>query len=174
MKPYSTAQIICTYKCEKQCRGCVNTLHTEMHVPPIGLADLGRFDEIILTGGEPLLYPGKLIDLTDHLSGARLVLYTSAPSYPQLFAVSRFFTGVTITLHDNEDAARFNRYFKKYFGEPDVWTTIPQFFVRIYDAVTVKVELYRTAQYKMCRWVAPEECKLPVNEELFRLRVPWI
>jgi len=144
-----------------------------MHVQPIGLTDLARFDEIIITGGEPLLFLDQLIDLTEKLSGARTILYTSVPSYSKLFAVFHLFAGVTITLHDNEDAIRFNRHFQKYFGN-DNGFPLPQFFVRIYDSVTAHVELFPTAQYKSCKWVDPKDCKLQPNEELFRLRNLWI
>lgn len=174
MRPYSTARVVCTYKCNRSCPGCINTLHTEMKVPPIGLADLGRYDEIILTGGEPLMFPTKLIELADHLKDSRLILYTNAPSYPQLFAASQFFKGITISLHDSEDAHRFNRHFKRFWGTPDVWDTVPLFFIRVYASVKTKVELFESAQYKMCEWKHPEDCVLHPNEDLYRLREPWV
>jgi hypothetical protein len=172
MIPYRTARVICTYICDRACPGCVNTIHPKKSVTPIGIIDMQHYDEIILTGGEPLLYVEELIELADLIHRTRLILYTSVPSYSALFAVAGFFAGITITLHDNGDADRFNRQFGSvYIGR---LSNPPLFFVRVYDAVTMQVKMNPAAQYKMCKWVAPEHCKMQPNEELFRLKEVWI
>lgn len=172
MIPYRTARCICTYKCNRKCPGCVNSIHPRNSIAIIGDAQWECYDEIILTGGEPLLFMTQLIDLIDRIKHNRVILYTNAPSYAQLFALSQMIAGVTITLHNNSDAERFNDNFYKFFGGNHGADGL-LFFVRIYEAVSIRVTRYPNVQYKMCKWVEPEQCKLGPNETLYRLQNLW-
>lgn len=175
MNQYRTARVICTYKCHRSCAGCVNTVHPAESVQSVSKNEFPYgYNEIILTGGEPTLFPYKLKEIANDLKYTRLILYTAAPDYMQVLMVMSYFSGITITLHDDYDVSRFNACFPGLirWGERHNGN-LPLFFIRMYDNIQSTVQLFPEAQYKVCRWVPPEECKLQPNEDLYRLPELW-
>lgn len=75
-----TARVIVTFRCNRKCPGCCNLnlpeyrkVHTD--------EELMEYQEIVITGGEPMLIPGKTLEFINRMwdKGYRgkMYLYTS-------------------------------------------------------------------------------------------------
>ena len=75
-----TARVIVTFQCNRRCPGCCNSnlpeyrkVHTD--------EELMGYQEIVITGGEPMLIPGKTLEFINRMwdKGYRgkMYLYTS-------------------------------------------------------------------------------------------------
>jgi organic radical activating enzyme len=159
----NTARVIVTYKCHRNCPECVNTAHPRETVPVLERQDLKQFDEVVITGGEPLLFPEKVQDLANVLK--RVILYTAVPDWDALESVAGYIEAVTISLRNDDDVSRFNDY-----AESWALDDLPNKRVRVYyENLRRMPNLYRGYSFKMCQWKPAAECHLPVNEKLFRL-----
>ena len=119
-----------------------------------------------------MLFPERVkalaIDLYS-LGMRRPILYTATRDYETLNDLLCFFTGVTITLHDDVDVVLFNDWVSR-----EEWGNPPIFYVRVmYQKISVPFKLHRSIRYKLCQWKAPEDCRLSVNETLFQLNPLW-
>lgn len=58
-----TARVIVTYRCDRHCPGCCNTQPQDVKTIHL-IEELKDYEEIVVTGGEPLLEPELLIFLS--------------------------------------------------------------------------------------------------------------
>lgn len=106
------ARLLFTENCMRNCKGCCMKnwkgekpnliLQTEL---------VSEFDEIYITGGEPMLYPDSLLALIMSIkknSEAKVFLYTALP-YPldKFTKIIEHVDGVTLTLHQVKDVELF-------------------------------------------------------------------
>lgn len=61
-----TARVIVTFGCNRKCPGCCNsqlpeyrTIHSD--------EELMKYQEIVITGGEPMLIPGKVLEFINSM-----------------------------------------------------------------------------------------------------------
>jgi hypothetical protein len=85
-----------------------------VRLPKLGhFKDLRKYDEIIFSGGEPLLVPARVynwISLTKLYTRAPIYLYTAKLDNPYLFAnILGKVDGITVTLHEELDIPDFIR-----------------------------------------------------------------
>jgi len=96
-------------KCNRNCEGCCNKEFDLLHLPVV--KNLEKFDEIYLTGGEPLLEPDFLIKLILEIrkkSNARIFLYTAKiDDYIAFISVLSVLDGICVTLHESQDVEPF-------------------------------------------------------------------
>jgi len=101
-------RLLVTKNCDRSCPGCCNKDWNLDKLPDVTHFN---FDEIILTGGEPLLYISELIDLIGYIrniSKAKIILYTAyTKNLSRFFAVLYLIDGITVTLHDQNDVKNF-------------------------------------------------------------------
>lgn len=98
-----TARVIVTFDCNRKCLGCCNsnlpeykTIHSD--------EELMKYQEIVITGGEPMLIPGKVLEFINRLwdKGYRgkLYLYTSFWNDKGISKeILKELDGFTFTLH---------------------------------------------------------------------------
>lgn len=105
-------RLLLTDKCNRNCAGCCNKDWDLSALPVESLENLSQYDCIMLTGGEPLLNPERVIavSIIARMEGftGQIYLYT-AMSQPitSILSVMGFIDGVTFTIHKKTDVFEF-------------------------------------------------------------------
>lgn len=98
-----TARVIVTFGCNRKCPGCCNsklpeyrTVHTD--------EELMKYQEIVITGGEPMLIPGKVLEFINRIwdKGYRgkMYMYSSFWNGKGISKeILKELDGLTFTLH---------------------------------------------------------------------------
>ena len=101
--------------CDRSCAGCCNKDWDTLALPSVGL--LYPYDLVLLTGGEPLLFPQIVREAIQDIrfySKAKVIVYTAMTK-----KIGRFqdilgrADGMTVTLHEQKDVADFERMLEK-------------------------------------------------------------
>lgn len=104
----SKARLIVTLKCQKSCAGCCNNYNRIMsQCCTIGDKDIewlaDRYSEIVITGGEPFLFPELVYDLLVRLRKVRqnlkVYLYTATYNYVKGRELLFLLDGLQFSLH---------------------------------------------------------------------------
>lgn len=96
--------------CNKHCEGCCNQYWDLDNLPVC--KSFKEYDEILLTGGEPMLKPELVINTIKKIrkenSTTKIYMYT-AQVYKdvRIFNILHLLDGITITLHEQSDAYKF-------------------------------------------------------------------
>ena len=93
--------------CNRSCAGCCNKGYDLEGLPV--LQDFSSWDEVYLTGGEPMLNPALVFETICRFHAtARHYLYTAkVGDLPAVLSLLTFLAGLTLTLHDQGDVAPF-------------------------------------------------------------------
>jgi pyruvate formate-lyase activating enzyme-like uncharacterized protein len=98
--------------CDRSCQGCCN-LDWDLKTLPV-CRDFSGYDEILLTGGEPMLAPATVRAVVRNLRGrspATIYVYTAkVDSTFDALAVLREVDGMCVTLHEQKDVEPFLRF----------------------------------------------------------------
>lgn len=175
------SRLITTYKCNKNCDGCCNK-DWKGKPPEIITDEVVKKSEVILyTGGEPLLFPDELETLLDEhyflKYNAYRIIYTAFSKSPEIFYGILSLTtvgGITLTLHDKEDAHNFV-LLNQYLNEKYHLLNINTKFLRLNifkEALKYlpPINLYLW-DVKIVEWI--KDCPLPNNEILYKLKETW-
>jgi hypothetical protein len=88
-------------ECNRKCRGCCNKSWDLANLPIC--EDYRQYDQILLTGGEPLLYPEIVMEAVYDIreqTNAPIYLYTAKTDNLDVFGrVLNIVNGITVTLH---------------------------------------------------------------------------
>lgn len=110
-----SARVITTFECNRNCPYCSNNYESLISQAreEDNLDFVKNYDEIILTGGEPMLYPGQLSNLILRIRGiksdVKIYLYT-AYYRKELENIIRYIDGLTYTLHKNTIWKDINKF----------------------------------------------------------------
>lgn len=120
-------RLLVTSRCNRKCNGCCNNDWNLNKLPIV--KSYKKYDEIILTGGEPLLLDFMLLKLiclgirkeNDH---CKIYLYTAKSSAKNKIRnlLYEFIDGIVLTLHDKRDINPFislNNWYQK--NNPEVF-----------------------------------------------------
>jgi hypothetical protein len=171
-----TARVITTWDCNRNCDKCCNK-NLPAEPIPCTLRDLPGFDGVVLTGGEPLLYPEKLLDIVRALRTARWIdksdqkifLYTALWT-PHLWDLVGKLDGIHYTLHypaSDSDLIGFEHFqnlLREYQGSEKSFRLYLE--PRITEPILLYPNLWSRVEVKP--WL--DFCPLPENETLFVLR----
>lgn len=96
--------------CNRACEGCCNKQWDLDELPVVTEKEIAQADMIILTGGEPMLRPTRVLSTVSAIRhqakpGTPIIMYT-ARMY-QLPEVAYYLDGVTVTLHEQADVEPF-------------------------------------------------------------------
>lgn len=115
-------RLLFTEKCNRNCEECCNKGYDLEKLPKVTHFN---YDEILITGGEPLLFLDELkgfIKAVRIISSAKIIIYTSlvnswtAPfsnsgyfwkTNDSIFKIIKFVDGITLTLHSQQDSKNF-------------------------------------------------------------------
>lgn len=100
-------RLLITEKCNRNCKGCCNKQHDLTKLSTI--CNFTSYDEIMVTGGEPLLDMGLFVrvitDIRTTSPNARIYVYTAYVHSPERLEIALAMTdGVTVTLHEHGDS----------------------------------------------------------------------
>jgi len=160
------ARVIVTYKCPRNCEGCCNKDWAHEPAKPI---QHFNYEMVMLTGGEPLLFPDKIIELTHQIKsngGGRIVLYTAMMD--GLLDVLPYVDGVTLTLHDHSAVDEFNLWAFKH--DKELWNSGKSLRLNVFREAEEGKEIFNSGVFKIknnIEWL--KDCPLPEGEELFEL-----
>ena len=106
-------------ECDRKCPGCCNNYWDIDNLPVVD--SFKEYDEVILTGGEPMLDPKLIISLINLIKKenklANIYMYTAKTDSPyHLNLLVRLLDGVTITLHEQADVDNFIEFDRVAFG----------------------------------------------------------
>lgn len=172
-------RVITTYKCPKDCELCCNKNWKGKPAVKMKESDYKKYDMIVITGGEPLLFPGKIIDLCERIreenKNTTIILYTAyVKKFPGvLFLIRNYLDGITVTLHDNEDVEPFIKL-NNAINSP--WSDIRggfSFRLNIFKGISLPVDI-DLSMWKVksgIEWI--KDCPLPKDEELLELEELW-
>lgn len=177
MLAMKTARVILTFACPRKCSYCANNykgiIDKGIEVPD--LKGLKGFDEVILTGGEPSVFPSMvwraLAEAKDASPGCKVYMYT-AQFKPWLALLMPHLDGIHYTVHENptqDDIADFHTFQSLVMDYPDKSCRL-----YINQSVNLPMKIYPNAWKRIeCKpWLSESECKLPPNETLYIVKKP--
>ena len=168
------ARVLITRECNRRCPNCCSDYNTVMSgMKQIdSIADLKDYEVIMLTGGEPMLFPDRVRVYAEALKAQNpnvtIYLYT-ALYREELKEIINVIDGIHYTLHiyanelDNAGFVKFQELAKLY---PD-----KSFRAYIDPAVQIPVTIYPWI-YKRLEvkpWILEGDCPLPEGEDLLHL-----
>lgn len=169
----TTLRLLVTEQCPRACPGCCNR-DWDLANLPICTSFKG-YDEILLTGGEPMLFKEEMRDLI-----ARINRQTDAPVYfytadltdhDGVQDVLDMAEGMTVTLHEPEDLPAFLSFVNFQFNyrksqcrslRVNSFKGVPTIHPLMCGDFVIKDEI---------EWIA--NCPLPENETFMRLAELW-
>ncbi len=98
-----TLRLLLWADCNRNCPKCCNNDHAIEQLPTYQ-GDYSEFEMVILTGGEPMLYPQKVLEIIREIrqtSEAKIIMYTALYKF-ELMDILGELDGITFTLHDSE------------------------------------------------------------------------
>lgn len=162
------ARIICTYSCPRSCEGCCNKDWPFEPARPI--ERYTDFNEILLTGGEPLMFPERLWDLILQIrkvTKTKIYIYTAAIEMPfALNCMMKVADGICLTLHTPNDIRLFNRFQSRFPIPKD-----RSMRLNIFEKIGYPKNTTGWAVKKDIRWL--KQCPLPQDEILYKLPILW-
>lgn len=110
MSPSKKLRLLTTKTCNRSCPGCCNK-EWNLDELPVCTSYEG-YKEVILTGGEPLLFPGKcmsiIMDVKMENPDALIYMYSAKMDDPKLIRdMLRYLDGICLTIHEYKDGVDF-------------------------------------------------------------------
>lgn len=157
-------RLLFTEKCHKNCDYCCNKSYDLSKLQSV--EDYSSYEEVLITGGEPLLFIQDLILLINKiriLSKAKIYIYTSFIDI-KLFYFWHLVDGFTITLHTQQDANDFKilLYYMSQFEHKNMSIRLT-----IFEGININ---YSIPDWISVKHTKPmDNCPLPINEEFKKI-----
>ena len=167
-------RLLVTKKCHNDCEKCCNKLYDLNKVPVVDRFD---YEEINITGGEPLLLGEELFDLvmslkflSTRINGkpCRIYVYTAIPKYKieVLAGIVPYIDGLCVTPHTDDDIVGLRKFnnFKKAIN-------CKHLSLRMNLFADIKQKLHPEDlegwKLKDMEWL--DDCPVPAGEDFRRL-----
>jgi hypothetical protein len=162
-------RLLITKKCNRRCKGCCNN-DWQLDKLPI-CTSFENYDEIILTGGEVMLFPNLVIDTINKIRIenplAKIYMYTAFVFTTRIFEILTLLDGITVTLHTQSDVKKF-KWFNEllFFTDKFLYKSLR---LNIFDGIKMpkKINLDNWQVKKNIKWI--KNCPLPADEVFMRL-----
>jgi organic radical activating enzyme len=177
------ARVIVTKKCNRRCPGCCNRKHLG-NVDKVAFDDLFKYDEISITGGEPMMVSisARVVEMVHRLKmggyKGKIWLYTAYSHKVETYWGSKMLVdevdGITYTLHYSSDMKKLRadltdlRKLDHFLRTLDRAGKSDRLYIdsRVYDQEYVDSLKYNWAVVKPLEWKKDGDCPLPEGEEL--------
>ncbi len=156
-------------ECERNCEGCCNKDWDLESIPVV--ESFKGYDEILLTGGEPMLKPVFVLDtmikIREENESVKIYLYTAYLTV-DLFFILEALHGIVITLHNQSDTHGFLLFDLELSKRS--WHKSKSLRLNIFDNVSLpNIKLKCDWKIKKnIKWI--KNCPLPKGEEFKRLK----
>ena len=171
-----TIRLLVTKKCLNHCKYCSN-----QYIQPVTIFDLEYlhiYTDIVITGGEPLLFPENLITLIHNIRSVNfnipIYLYTSIfnPSTVNKNILT-LISGVTFTIHNRIGFNEFQDLRNFLYEVPmQPYSKRVHIFNDAINFLPPEFSLYGW-NVRFITWKKDFECKLPKHEQFMRLETLW-
>ena len=169
-------RLIVTTKCNKSCEGCCNKQFDINSLPTIEPNEMVQYDEIYITGGEPMEVPGIVETLIYYLrtienyQGKIIIYTTDLYTLGEIYDLCYNIDGITVTLHDNNDLDEFEDTMRRYLEFNRQWLRGKSLRLNIFKDVKIPKKKYLKGWIikDNIEWI--DNCPLPEGEELKRLK----
>jgi len=165
------ARVIMTLKCNRDCKYCCNknpnVLSQAKHIKSI--TELADYMVVVLTGGEPMLFPDRVIGLAQQAAKQGSVVYLYTAFYvPEIITILPLVKGLTYTLHAplrKDDLARF------YEFQRVISTRVGSFRLSIDPEINQFIEINPSVwiRVQVKQWLVGDKLHVPSSEDLFIL-----
>ncbi len=160
-------RLILWKECGRHCDGCVNK-QWDMNKLPVVRSFKG-FNEIMLTGGEPLLYPNKVLSVISKIkqenSRAAIYLYTALTK--RVYGFLSNVDGIVLTIHEQKDVPSFitlNNFIKK--NKKSKHSSLRLNIFKDIDLGDADLSLWKVKKNMI--WL--KDCPLPKDEVLMKYK----
>ena len=164
-------RLIVTKNCNRNCLGCCNhDWELDNNKYYFDGKDYSKYDEIYLTGGEPLLYSESLLQLIKYIKqfNKPIFVYTAyTKNINSIIDIIKNTDGITFTIHKNKDKYFFyklSRYIVSY------GLTDKSLRVNIFNNINIENIPPFWKVKNNIKWI--KDCPLPENEVLKVLYPP--
>jgi len=153
--------------CNRRCKNCANNGTGD--APKVDMDTLHEYDEILLTGGEPMLYPRTVrrivYAIRDRAPNAKIYMYTALVEPIQWFIdVVGAVDGVTLTLHTAKDMQAAQLATAAIID--NLCTHKSYRLNTFFSPVAIPGWMAKVWKHTPKMWI--EDCPLPKNETLRR------
>ena len=168
-------RLVVTEKCHNKCPMCCNNRFDLKTIPVVDRFD---YDEISITGGEPMLYPDKVADIADTLRKAakiiganpKIWLYTSKLNPITFIIIAKYIDGVCYTPHNDDEVVMF-KAINRMLLRSEVGIDKEGFSLRLNlfkeQAHALKKENLSLWKVKNMVWI--KDCPIPEGEDFRRI-----
>jgi len=154
-------------ECNRACVGCCNS-QWDLQSLPVN-DSFREYDQIILTGGEPMLHPDIVVNTCIEIrreTNVPIFMYTAKIDRPlEIIALFNWLDGITVTLHEHYDIIDFMKlqnYLERFY------TDNKSLRLNVFDNVSIKgIDTYGWEVKSGIQWIP--NCPLPENEVFKRL-----
>lgn len=160
-------------KCNRNCPGCCNNDWDLKSLPVLTIVhDVKKYDEVLLTGGEPMLEPltviNTILSIRRYNRKCKIFLYTAkVDNIEDVKAVMNHVDGLTITLHEQKDIGPF-LLLNSFLLMAGVKRHEKSFRLNIFKSVDVEDGIdFSLWKIKYTEWI--KNCPLPKGEVFYRL-----
>lgn len=161
-------RLVVTAKCHNRCPMCCNNRFDLNELP---VMDRWNYDEIMLTGGEPMLFPDEVVNIATTIrkvaicmgGNPKVYLYTALPDAEKFLATLWYIDGAVVTPHTAKDVAEFvklNNDLPANHGKSLRLNLFPE--VSLPDGIDLS-----KWEVKQIQWV--KDCPVPEGEDLRRI-----
>lgn len=165
-----TLRLIYTPICNRSCEGCCNK---DFDLPNLPRPDHFNYDEIFITGGEPLLFVDEVLGFIKALrliTKAKIYIYTaylSGHGAGDFLRILKAVDGITLTLHEPRDWQLFQQLQSVINLRPEV-THDKSLRLNVFKGIETDIDLipnYWRIKDNI-EWI--KNCPLPPNEVLMK------
>ncbi|MBQ6958163.1 MAG: hypothetical protein IJP77_06360 [Bacteroidales bacterium] len=168
-------RLLVTGLCPNRCPLCCNNRFNLEDIPVV--EDIGKYDEINITGGEPLLFYDKLYELIRtirfmdaFLTGKRTIIYLYTSMIPNRKILEQI-NGLCYTPHSKRDVDEFLLHLEGYASDGFAHLSLRlNLFPEVEMFIPSDVDLSRW-KVKRMEWI--KDCPVPEGEDFRRLKRLW-
>lgn len=182
-------RLLVTAECPRHCALCCNNRFDFDKIPIV--ENIGGYDEVSITGGEPMLFPMRTYKLIESIrkseeyTGKHTVIYiytAQFPSVPDPVAIDifRHFDGICFTPHDERgvwDFVKLNNIVNfikndKISLRLNIFQDVRPLFRKINGFRGTIEENYPKWMVKKMKWI--KDCPVPEGEDFRRIKNLWV